>query len=297
MTAVALLSMLGDRLRRVFYLAVYGLFAALPLDTASALGGWLARLIGPRLGVRRIARRNLERAFPEKSAAEIDAILTEMWDNLGRVLGEFPHLGKLRIYDDARFEVRGTEHVDRMREDGKPGIFFTPHLGNWELAAYAVAQRGPFLPLAIVYRAPNDTAAEWLLQLGRRRSGVELIPKGALGARRLIEILRGGGHVGILPDQKMNDGIAVPFFGRPAMTAPAIAQLALKFDCVVLPGRVERVGGTRFRLTAYPPLKLPNSGDRQADIVTLTATINAIIEEWIRERPGQWLWVHRRWPD
>lgn len=294
---MTMFSKIGEYARRGLYLAIYGFFAALPIDAASALGSWIARGIGPRLRVQRLARRNLERAFPEKSAAEINTILEEMWDNLGRVFGEFPHLAGVRIYEDPRFEVRGTEHLDRMRDDGEPGIFFTPHLANWELSGQAVIQRGTTAPVGVVYRSANDPAAEWLLQWGRKHMGATLIPKGAQGARRIIEILRAGGHVGILPDQKMNDGIAAPFFGRPAMTAPAIAQLALKFGCPVMPGRVERLTGARFRLTAYPPLDLPDSGDRQADILALTATINRMMEDWIRERPGQWLWVHRRWPD
>jgi KDO2-lipid IV(A) lauroyltransferase len=285
-------------LLRGLYLLAYGLFAALPLDAASALGGWLGRAIGPRLGVRKIAQRNLVAAFPEKSDAEIAAIMDEMWDNLGRVMAEFPHLGRMDIYNDTRFVVSGAEHADAMREDGAPGIFFTPHLGNWELSAHAVIQRGPWTaPMAIVYRAANDPAADWLLRFGRKKLNAEMIPKGAAGARRIVEVLRANGHIGMLPDQKMNDGIAAPFFGRPAMTAPALAQLALKFDCYLLPGYVERVAGARFRIHILPPLALPDSGDRKADIVTLTAEINRRMEDWIRARPGQWLWVHRRWPD
>jgi KDO2-lipid IV(A) lauroyltransferase len=221
-----------------------------------------------------------------------------MWDNLGRVCGEFPHIGKLKIYNDAHIEVQGAEHIDAMRDDNRPGIFLTPHIGNWELSAYAVVQRGPFSPIAVVFRAPNDPAAEWLLQIGRKSLNAELIPKGSVGARRILEILRKGGHVGVLPDQKMNDGIAVPFFGRPAMTAPAPAQLALRFGCAILLGRAVRIGrSARFRLIVDPPLPLPDSGDRHADIIALTTTINQVMEGWIREHPGQWLWVHRRWPD
>jgi KDO2-lipid IV(A) lauroyltransferase len=290
-------SKIGEYARRALYLMVYGLFFALPMDKASALGSWLARHIGPRLRVHRIARRNLELAFPDEGPAEIDDILTEMWDNLGRVCGEFPHVGRLDLYNDERIEVIGTEHIDFMRDDGRPGIFLTPHIGNWELSAYAVMQRGFLSNIAMVYRAPNDPAAEWLLQIGRKNLEAELIPKGPIGARRIIEILRTGGHVGMLPDQKMNDGIAVPFFGRPAMTASALAQLALKFGCTILPGRVVRLEGARFRIIADPPIPLPDSGDRQADIVALTTTLNRVMETYIREHPGQWLWVHKRWPD
>jgi KDO2-lipid IV(A) lauroyltransferase len=292
------LSTLGSWLARGCYLALYGFFAALPIDAASAVGGWLGRQLGPKLGVRKIARRNLTMIFPEKSAAEISAIMAEMWDNLGRVMGEFPHLGRMDIYNDPRFTIEGAEHIDAMRKSGKPGIFFTPHLGNWELSAHAVIQRGDWTaPLAIVYRAANDASAEWLLQFGRRGLKAELIAKGSGGARRIVEVLRAKGFIGMLPDQKMNDGISVPFFGRPAMTASALAQLALKFDCVLLPGYVRRVEGAHFHIVAEPPMALPDSGDRKADMIALTAEINARMETWIRGRPGQWLWVHRRWPD
>src|SRR6185437_12707464 len=125
----------------------------------------------------------------------------------------------------------------------------------------------------------------------------ELIPKGALGSRRAVAALRRGGHLSMLADQKLNDGIAVPFFGRPAMTAPALASLALHYDCAVLPARVERLGGARFRLTIHPPLQMPRSGDRAADAAALMAAVNATLESWIRERPEQWFWLHRRWPD
>ena len=101
----------------------------------------------------------------------------------------------------------------------------------------------------------------------------------------------------MLVDQKLNDGIAVPFFGRDAMTAPALAQLALKYRCPVVPARLERLDGARFRLTFQPPMELPDTGDREADVFETMRRVNAIFEDWIRARPEQWLWLHRRWPD
>ena len=109
--------------------------------------------------------------------------------------------------------------------------------------------------------------------------------------------MRRGGHVSLLADQKLNEGIAVPFFGRPAMTAPALALLALRFGCAILPARVERLRGARFRLTLYPPLDMPRSGDRDGDVMTIMTAVNATLEAWISERPEQWFWVHSRWPD
>ena len=274
----------------VFYFA-----RLLPLDVASGLGGWLGRAIGPRLRIARRARRNLERAFPSMPAAGIDAILLGMWDNLGRTILEFPNLGAIRFSgDDRRVEVVGGENIDALRDDGKPGIFFSAHLANWEIAALSVTHRG--LPIHLIYRAPNNRWVERLFQ-HRWPGGGELIPKGAGGARRALKLMGEGGHLGMLVDQKMNDGIAVPFFGRDAMTAPALAKFALKFDCPVVPTRVERLADARFRITHLAPLVPPRSGDRHADIAAMMAEVNAILEGWIRERPEQWLWLHGRWPD
>ena len=283
---------------------VYVLFAllkALSIDAASAFGGWVARAIGPRLGVSKRARQNLARAFPEKSPAEIGALVREVWDNLGRTAAEYPHLAGLRIYPrdgrepDGRVEVRGAEHVDRALATGKPLIFFAAHQANWEMSAMAALQYG--VPLNLVYRPANNPWVDRQFHAPRRDRSASLIPKGADGARQTVTLLRQGRHLGMLLDQKMNDGIPVPFFGRPAMTAAAPAQLALKFDCPLLPIQVERLGGVRFRVTVHPPLDIARSGDRHADILAIMTRINALFEDWIRQRPGQWLWLHNRWPD
>jgi KDO2-lipid IV(A) lauroyltransferase len=118
-----------------------------------------------------------------------------------------------------------------------------------------------------------------------------------LASRRAVAALRRGGHLALLADQKLNDGLPVPFFGRAAMTAPALALLALRFDCAVMPARVERLHGARFRLTLYPPLELPRRGKREADVAALMEAVNRTLEGWIREHPEQWFWVHSRWPD
>ena len=271
-------------------------FRLIPLDAASRLGGFLCRTFGPLLPVSRAALANLRRAFPEKSEAELKRILLAMWDNLGRTVGEYPHLARFRLYEPgSRVEVIGAEHVDRLRDDGKTGLFFSAHIGNWELASMGATQRG--LPLARFYRAPNNPFVDRIVRLVRSPIAGELLPKGAAGARRGLAVMRAGGHIGMLVDQKMNDGIAVPFFGRDAMTAPALAQLALRFDCPVVPAKVERLEGAHFRLTVYPPLEIERTGDRQGDIFRLMTRVNALVEEWVRARPEQWLWVHNRWPE
>jgi KDO2-lipid IV(A) lauroyltransferase len=278
---------------------VRGLFALLrliPLQTASAIGGGIARAIGPHIGVTRRARKNLQRAFPEKPPEEIERIIREVWDNLGRVVAEYPHLSRIKAFTpDAVIEVRGTEIVEAARARGRPIIFFAGHLGNWEVSAIAAKAFG--VPLHLIYRPANNPAVEQIYREGRGDIAAGLIPKGAEGARQAVRVLREGQQLGILIDQKMNDGIPVPFFGRDAMTAPALARLAFKFDCTVLPTQVERLDGARFRLTVHPPLPLEQTGDLQRDTLQLMTRANAMLESWIRQRPGQWLWLHRRWPD
>ncbi len=272
----------------------YAFFCILPLDLASAFGGWVARLIGPHLGVSARARRNIHRALPELTDQRIDSIVRGMWDNFGRVIGEFPHLAKMRP-GSGRIDVIGVEHVLAMRDDGQPGIFFSGHIANWELMAQIAAQNG--LPLDRVYRSANNRWADRLYRRGRGDDGGLLIPKGAPGARQLLNSFIKGGHLGMLVDQKMNDGIAVPFFGRDAMTAPAIAELALHKSCPLVPAHVERLKGAHFRVIVEPPLELPNSGDAAADVRAVMVMVNQRLEAWIRARPEQWLWMHNRWPD
>ena len=274
----------------------FRVFGWLPPATASALGGALARSLGPRLGVSKVARRNLARALPELDAAAREQVIRGMWDNLGRVAAEYPHLRRLRI-GKPLVELVGAEHVDRAREDGIGGIFFAAHYGNWELLAIAAGQRG--VPLTLIYRAANNPWIEALVQRAREAApgaGAH-VPKGAAGARAAVAALRRHDHLGMLVDQKLNDGIAVPFFGRAAMTAPALAEFALRYRVPVIPARIERLGGFAFRLTVEPPLEFNPTGERAADVAALMALVNRRIEDWIRQRPDHWFWLHRRWPD
>ncbi len=273
--------------------SLFAVLGRLSPDAASGFAGGVARKIGPLLRVSNVARQNLKAAFPDKRLDEIEAIVADVWENLGRVAGEFPHLDWLARN---RIEIVGLETVEVLRDDGAPGLFVSAHFGNWELCAPATCLQG--LPVSLVYRAANNPGVEALFQKARAIPGANggQITKGGEGARAILEVLRRKGHVGMLVDQKMNDGISVPFFGREAMTAPAAARFALKFRCPVVMAKIERLQGAHFRATILPPLELPNSGDTHADVLTLMTAINLQLEDWVREAPGQWLWLHRRWP-
>lgn len=279
----------------------------LPLQTGTALAGRVAKRIGPRLRRSEIARRNLRRAMPELETAEIERIVRDMWEHMGRSTLEYARLrafapGSGDAVSTDLVTVEGIEHIDALRADGRPGLIFSGHLGNWELLTLLAKARG-LEPLFVVYRPANNPMLDRLIRGLQGGSDATLIRKGPTGARELLAALRQGGHVIMLVDQKMNDGIPVPFFGRDAMTAPALAQLALRFEAPVVPVQTIRLRGpdghfeARFRIVVHPPLDLPDTGDRHADIEEVMRRVNTLLERWIRDYPEQWLWMHRRWPD
>jgi Kdo2-lipid IVA lauroyltransferase/acyltransferase len=153
------------------------------------------------------------------------------------------------------------------------------------------------LDYAAVYRAANNPLVDALIIRTRAKAmSRRLIPKGKRGGRDMIEAIKSGASLAMLVDQKLTSGgIPSPFFGRPAMTAPATARLALKFRAPIIPLEIERLRGARFRVTVGDPLVVSLSGDANADTQALTDRINLEIERMIRSRPGQWLWLHRRW--
>ncbi|MEQ8602978.1 MAG: lipid A biosynthesis lauroyl acyltransferase [Marivibrio sp.] len=285
---------LGYAIQNVVFRALLGAMRLLPIETASAAGGWLFRLVGPRLPADRIARSNLARAFPEASQAEIDRIVQEVWDNLGRGAAEYAHLDRIDTHDGNRVELIGEERLLAARDSKAPFIVFSAHMANWEMASLVAAQRG--CKLANIYRRASNPGMDRMIQKVRAGFTAELLPKGRAGARGALKVMDEGRPLGLLIDQKFNEGAPIPFFGRPAMTATAPAELALRYRCRVLPVRLERLPGARFRVTVEAPLELPDSGDRKADVETLLHAMNARVEAWVRARPGQWFWVHRRWP-
>jgi len=295
------------------------LIRLLPVRAASALGGWLGRTLGPRVKVSRRAETNLRLAFPEKSDAERQAILRGMWDNLGRTGFEYPHMRRLwegdlfdrvaavgfgKIMQAAergekvtvsgkRIEIVGVENALELYFRPGARILFSGHLGNWEILPLFANILG--MEAQVIFRRPNNPWVDRLL-INMRGDHGGLVPKGVLGAVLSRSTLEKGGLLGLLADQKHNRGVAVPLFGRPAMTAPMVAKLALQYRCPVHGGWVQRLDGLNFRVTIEPPLKIPDSGDEEADVAAILAQVNESYERWIRESPEQWMWVHRRWP-
>ena len=277
------------------FFAFMALFRVIGLRAAAALGGWIGRNIFSLLPPDRVARANLLLAFPEKSDAERDAIRMTMWDNLGRVVAEYPHLEKfLATGDDPRITYEFPPGLGHDDLKGRALLLLSGHFANWEMMPILGEETG--YDGAAVVRPPNNPyVAAWV---ARQRSinGPDTLIAKHNAARQMVTQLRGNHVLYMLVDQKLREGIAVPFFGRDAMTTPAPAALGLKFGARVVCVANRRLPGSRFHVTVHPPLELPASGDEKRDIHDLTAAVTAKIEEIVRSDPGQWLWIHNRWP-
>ncbi|MCB9988847.1 MAG: lipid A biosynthesis acyltransferase [Rhodospirillales bacterium] len=275
----------------IFIWLIMALFGLMALDAASALGGWLGRTIGPRLATSRKALANIKTALPGRDDQEYGEILAGMWDNLGRVMAEYPHLRQIL---SERVELIGSDILETLKNDDQSGVVFGAHLANWEAAALTIQT---FLPTDAIYRAPNNPAVDHILTKARNITGdLKAIPKSKTGARQILRSMKEGRHIGILIDQKYNEGLAIPFFGRDAMTSPAFAELPQKFKCPLVPGRIERLEGAHFRVTIYPPLPLFTPEGTERTLEDIIGDAHKMLEEWIIEHPAQWLWLHRRWP-
>ncbi len=262
----------------------FALFKIMGPAAASAMGGFIGRSIGPRLGASRKALTNLHRALPGQTDDEYALILRDMWDNLGRVMAEFPHLKTIARH---RTEIRGLENVPA---DGRPFVFITAHTANWEVAHVALHVQ-PKIKFNLTYRSPNNPYIAGLVEACRRVDGqLPMLSKSRAGTRGMVESMGDGNPLLILIDQKYNEGISVPFMGHPAMTSDAFVRFSRKFNAPVIPFRMERLKGCRFRLTILPAL--PTGGRAPESVI---ADAHTLLEGWIREKPGQWLWLHRRW--
>jgi KDO2-lipid IV(A) lauroyltransferase len=267
---------------------------------ADFAGGFM-RALGPRLKEHRIGRDNLAAAFPDKSPAEIEAILRGVWDNLGRVAAEFAHIDRLRMFDPDPLETGDivySKEVDarfrQLRCDGKPALVFAAHLANWELPALIAAKYQ--LDATVLYRRPNIGAVSDAIIKLRKGSMGSLVPTGLDAPFKLLRVLEAGGHVAMLVDQHYVNGVDVTFFGRRCKANPFIARLTRHIECPIHGTRIIRLPDQhRFRVDLSEAIEPRRDEAGRIDIAGTMQAITSVVEGWIREHPEQWLWVHRRW--
>lgn len=268
-------------------------FKILPPATASNIGGWIGRTVGPKLAASRKARRHIKRALPDTTPQEQDDIIKGMWDNLGRVIAEYPHLEHI---SKTRTEIIDLGQLDKfIQNEETPILFIGGHLANWEINGAATLTQLNH-PIDLTYRAPNNPWVAKILDKARTLNGrLKAYPKSRESGRLIMRTLKNAGSLGILIDQKYNEGIDVNFFDMPAMTNPIFVQLCQRYKCPLIPVRNERLNGCSFRLTSYPPLETFNADETPRPVEDVIKDAHQLLETWIKERPEQWMWLHHRW--
>jgi len=254
----------------------------------------LARFIGKKISVQKLAYNNLSKAIPALSENEKEKILDDMWDNLGRIIGEFPHVCAYSPQEILQFVAVSDEvlaNIEEIKKIGKGGIIFSGHIGNWELGPKTLMASG--INVSTVYRPLNNPYVE---EMTGQLRGVDMIGKNSAGNRRIIEVIKSGGFVIILADQKISEGEKVKFFHDDAVTTTSIARMVLKYGVPLIPARIIRLGHDfKFKIDLEKPLVIEKTADLNSDILQLTRKINRKLEEWISQYPAQWFWVHNRW--
>ncbi|HEX6823877.1 MAG TPA: lysophospholipid acyltransferase family protein [Candidatus Sulfotelmatobacter sp.] len=246
--------------------------------------------------LRRVGMRNLQIAFPEKSEKERKRILRAEFTSLGRQLAElcqFPRYTLENIHDVVVYEQ--LENYERAFARRKGVLFLTAHFGGWELSAFAHSLHGH--RVNIVMRPMDNPYLDGMLQSYRTMHGNKVVPKDDF-VRGLLAAMKAGETVGILMDTNMTppQGVFVDFFGIPACTASGLARIALRTDAAVVPGfTIWDESLRKYRLRFDPALELVRTGDLETDIVTNTQNFTKVVEDYVRQYPEQWLWVHRRW--
>lgn len=264
--------------------------AALPAPLASRFGAWLLGLFGPHLPKHRNVLANLQRVMPDAQPAVLQKTARGVWRNFGSVLFEYPHLPQIAA---GRVEVTMPDSVRDLFAAGRPMMFMTGHLANWELLASYISRQGP--GLAIIYSPRKNTALDAMIQRFRTRDGSLYLTK-QQALRRLTNKHLDGRSVGLLPDVRVDSGQPLPLFGFDAPTTVSPPRLAARLGYPLVPVRAKRLGPARFELEFAEPMEPQPEYDGKSAAVELMTRFNALLEDWISERPDEWMCTKRRWP-
>jgi len=269
------------------------LFKLLGLKLSSLIGGLIFSTYGFFSKRNLIVKKNILRVFPKISTQEQNSIIRRMWFHFGRVVGEYPNLNRIKLKNTSNIIIENEKNLINPLKKYSNCLFFSAHIGNWELTSHLLIQKG--FKISFIYRAPNNHLIDKLLRKIRFDYGVGLIRKGNQGAKQCLKILNNkGGHIGMLIDQKMNDGISTNFFGESVKSPSAIAKFALKFNCPIIPAVCFRENSTNFRISYSKPIS-PDELKKIGNEKEIMNYLNKYVEVWIKEKPEQWIWFHNRW--
>ena len=277
-------------------ISLFSIFKLIGLKNASNLLGILGKFIGPLFRSKRTIEQNIKIGLGELDKKKESEIINSMWSNIGRTFAEYVFLKDFK-FNKTNFnhmKINGTNYLDEIKKNNETVIFYSAHLANFELMAMELDKSG--IKCAAIYRPLNNFFLNPLMEYFRMKYICpNQIPKGRMGMREIVSKVKDGYSIALMVDQRVSEGPRAPFFNKPAHTTTIPAQLALKYDCKLVPISLERKEGPNFEMTIHEPYKISKTGDDEKDTKNITLKINQVIEKMIKKNPGQWLWSHNRW--
>ncbi len=278
----------------ILVLSLFATFRIVGLQSASFMGSCLAKILGPLLRSKKIVEKNLNICFKNIDQKEIKRISLGMWDNIGRTFSEYVFLKKFQKNHNHLIKLNGAEYLDEIKNSNKPVVFVSGHLSNFELLGTKLNQYG--IRFCAIYRPLNNIFLNPIMEYLRLKYVCPImIKKGRSNIRELLNKIKSGYSVIIIVDQRTSEGKKVEFFNCPALTTTIPAQISLKYNCKIVPLRMERLSYNNFEMTVYKPFEYKKSDNYEKDTCSLTLEINKQLEKIILKRPEQWLWSHNRW--
>ena len=277
-------------------ISLFCIFKIIGLRNASNLGGVLGKLIGPFFRSKSLIKKNIKLGLGDISKDEEEKIINGMWSNIGRTFAEYVFLKdfKFNKTDWDHMKIIGSEHLDEIKKSNKPAIFYSGHFANIELMAMELEKSG--IKIAAIHRPLNNLFLNPILQYFRMKYVCpNYIPKGKVGTREIINKITNNYSIALMVDQRVGEGKIVNFFNQPAQTTTIPAQLALRYNCKLVPISLKRIENVNFEMTVHQPYEALKTGNDEQDALNITLKINQIIEKMIIENPSQWLWSHNRW--
>ncbi|RZO49152.1 MAG: lipid A biosynthesis acyltransferase [Candidatus Pelagibacterales bacterium] len=280
----------------IFILSLFSIFKIIGLENASNLGSILGKLIGPLFRSKKIIRKNIKTALGEIDKKVESEIIKNMWSNIGRTFAEYIFLKdfKLSGKNFDRVKIKGINYLDEIKKNNEPVIFYSGHFANFELMAMELDKFG--IKCAAIYRPLNNFFLNPLMEYLRiKYICPNQIPKGRIGMREIINKIKNNHSIALMVDQRVSEGPRTLFFNKPAHTTTIPAQLALKYNCKLVPISLKRKEGSNFEMTIHEPYKILKTGNDESDTKNITLKINQILEKMVIENPKQWIWSHNRW--
>ena len=277
-------------------ISLFCIFKIIGLRNASNMGSLLGKFIGPLFRSKDVTKQNIKNAFVAIDIKKETEIINNMWSNIGRTFAEYIFLKDFR-FNKTNFDhikIKGTNYLEEIKKNNETVVFFSAHLANFELMAMELDKFG--IKCAAIYRPLNNFLLNPLMEYLRMKYICPTqIPKGRMGMREIIGRVKDGYSIALMVDQRVSEGPRVLFFNKPAHTTTIPAQLALKYNCKLVPIFLERKEGTNFEMTIHEPYKIEKTGNNEEDTKNITLKINNIIEKMIIKNPTQWIWSHNRW--